>query len=120
LRLLQPSGAHIPAYVKGRDIGFDVQQRGFVHHIHIQDVNDATIDPVQANDGQADGIGAAWGASGEKTPPHRVQKRLDHQAVSFGKMEMVKQDQMGKAVEIAQSFLVLGVQNQSAGYITCA
>lgn len=64
-------------------------------------MEDSACDSIQPNDGQADGIGPAWGAGGEKTPFHRVQKWLDRQAVSFGKMEMVKQDQMGKAVEIA-------------------
>jgi len=55
----QPAFGRVGYEVEAGDVGFDVQQRGAIEHVHAGDFQDDFIALDQPDDGQAYAVGAA-------------------------------------------------------------
>ena len=107
-RFLQPSGSDGCGAVKLGHVGLDVQQRRAVEHVHVLDVQNAVLDPVQLHDGETDGIGPPGGAGGEEAAVLGVQKRNNLQLESLAAVEVVEENDVREPIEILQPGLVGG------------
>ena len=70
-------------------------------------MKDTVLNPIQLNDGKANGIGPLGSPSGKKTPGFTVHEGNDLQFEVAAAVEIVEQDDVGESVEILQSCLVL-------------
>lgn len=87
-------------------VWLDVKQRRTVENVYVTDVQEAVFDPVEMDDGKADGVGPRGGAGGEETAGFCIQEWNDVQVVAAAAVEMVEQDDVGESVKILQSGMI--------------
>lgn len=63
--LPKPTGPYLSRRIEDRHVGFDVQKRRIVEHIHILDMQYPVLDPVQPNHRKADGVGTSGRPAGK-------------------------------------------------------
>jgi hypothetical protein len=88
----QPANVRLWKGVERGDVGFEIQERGVIQYIHIQDLELMTFDGEQPYNGEADWVGAAGRAGGKQAAFVLVQEGHNAQLESLAAMEMVEQN----------------------------
>jgi len=105
LDLIQPAvgdaGLAVPT-----GVGFDIQNRGAVSHVHPLDVKDVSFDRKESDNGQGNRIDSMRRAGGKKPPGwrYRFPERTELQFIARGRFVKLPQDvEVGKPLEILEA-----------------
>jgi hypothetical protein len=89
-------------------VWLDIQQGRPVNDIHVLNMQDVLVNAEQPHDGEPDWIGARWSPGGKDSAWLGIHEGSDGELQLLDLVEMVEQNDVGKAVQVLQPFDKLG------------
>ena len=105
--LLNPAAYGVRSAIELLHVGFDVENRRAIQHVHFREVKPVALSLLDLHDGQPDVIGAVWTADGKDAVFLLFKIRLSDDLFPIGQMEVVEQNGMGEAVQVFEATSVL-------------
>ena len=102
--LFQPADAGDGRSIEVWNIGLDIEERRAVEDIHILYREDIIFNPDEFDNGHPKRIGALGGAGGKYAAGFGIQEGGYLEAMLLDLVEMVKEDDVGKAVQVFDAF----------------